>query len=148
MSSQTLFSIVGLGLSHVTCPVQLSACCSSHLNAFLQAWLFLAVSVRRWEPHLLRCPGSAVMTEHDSLRNHMVKSHPCTHRVFTKLAAALERQRCESEELSGTASKRWKLTSSEEGLHQGSGGLLTLPSFADDPVGRRLHNLLPLSWAK
>lgn len=56
----------------------------------------------------------------------MVKSRPCAHRVFTKLAAALERQRCESEELSGTASKRWKLTSSEEGLHQGSGGQFTL----------------------
>lgn len=75
-------------------------------------------------------------------------SFPCTHRVFIKLVAALESQRCEAEELLGTASKRWKLASSEHGVRQGSGGLLTLKSFADDPVGRRLYNLLARSWAK
>lgn len=62
----------------------------------------------------------------------------CPHRVFTKVTAALESQHCEAGELPGTASKRWELTSSEQGVPQGSGGLLTLSSFADDPVGRRL----------
>lgn len=128
-------------------------------QCFLEAWHFLPVLVRKREQHLLVCLGSAVLTEHHKMLSFFLseKPHgdsavkyafPCTHRVFTKLAAALESQRCEAGELLGTASRRWTLASSEHGIRQGSGGLLTLKSFADDPVGRRLHNLLARSWAK
>lgn len=158
LTSRALFSLVGLGLGHVTCPdrSQLTAAPISMLPRIMALPSCVCGEGGIASP---RVPGfcsqdrapqmlSFFLSEKPHGGSAVEHSLPCPRRIFTKLTAALESQHFEAEELPGTASKRWKLTSSEQGVHRGSSGLPTLSSFADDPVGKRLHNLLTPSWAK